>query len=99
MAAAFFAGAFFAAIFLAGAAVTPSPAAFLAVARLVAAFLAAVVFPAAVFRGGYLLTRGSNSKTTRPSSALHAKKALNARRVRMDTNLSSKSVFPVVSSF
>jgi len=56
-----------------------------------------VALPAAVFRGGNLL--GANSKLTFPASGSQASMALKARRVRMLTNLSSKSVFPVASNF
>ena len=86
--AAFFAAAFLAGAFLAGA--------FFAAAFFAGAFAAVLT---AVLRGGYLLTRGSNSNATLSSSAFHAKNALNGRRVRMDTNLSSRSVLPVVNSF
>src|SRR5450830_816157 len=51
---------------------------------------------AAVLRGGNLL--GANSKLTLPSAASHTSMALKARRVRIETNLSSRSVLPVLSS-
>src|SRR5512133_53971 len=79
-------------------------AAFLAAAPVLAA-RAAPVFEAtaalvkgvaAVLRGGNLL--GANSKFTLPASASQASMALKPRRVRMETNLSSKSVLPVASS-
>src|SRR5690606_28758390 len=65
------------------------------------AFLAAAAFLAgaaalaagragAPLRGGNLLSRFSNSKFTLPASASQARKALKARRVRMETNLSSR---------
>src|SRR5690606_13325211 len=82
----FSAGAFFAAG-------TFFAAAFLAGAAALAAGRAG-----APLRGGYLLSRFSNSKFTLPASASQARKALNARRGRMDTNLSSRSVLLVASS-
>src|SRR6185369_9937657 len=66
-----------------------------------AAALAVAVFALAapaVLRGGNLEARGSNSKFTLPASASQARKALNERRVRIETNLSSRSVLPVASS-
>src|SRR5512145_1324759 len=86
------AGALVAAVFAAALAA----GAFLAAAFLAGAALAAG--RAAVLRGGYLLSRGSNAKFTLPASASQARKALNGRRVRIDTNLSSRSVLPVASS-
>src|SRR5690349_10324348 len=90
-AAAVFAGAtFFAAVvFFAGAAAFPGAAFF--APYFAAGSRAVSVLPAAVLRGGNFDVRGSNSKVTLPSSLFHARKALNARRVRMETNLSSKS--------
>ncbi|MNV40722.1 hypothetical protein D3C71_1323370 [compost metagenome] len=41
---------------------------------------------------------GANSKLTLPASLSHARWALKLRRVRMLTNLSSRSVLPVSSS-
>src|SRR5450830_65985 len=75
-------------------------AAFLAAGALAAAFLAGAALAAApaVLRGGNLLSRGSNSKFTLLAAASQAKKALKLRRVRMLTNLSSRSVLPVLSS-
>ena len=67
-------------------------------AALPAVVLAPAAYLAGVLRGGNLLVRGSNSNTTLSSSAFHDKKALKARRVRLLTNLSSKSVLPVLSS-
>src|SRR5437899_1171217 len=40
----------------------------------------------APLRGGNLLSRGSKAKFTLPASASQARKALNGRRVRIDTN-------------
>src|SRR5690606_33528003 len=86
------AAAFLAAALVAGLEVFTAPAP-------VPRALAAPVFAAAVLRGGYLDSRCSNSKLTLPASLSQARKALNARRVRMLTNLSSRSVLPVASSF
>src|SRR5439155_23621837 len=88
---------------LRGAAAFFAAGAFLAAGVFFAAtFLAAAVLPAGaalpkVLRGGNLLppSRGANSKVTLPSSAFQVRKALKARRVRMLTNLSSRSVLPV----
>src|SRR3954468_14983721 len=55
-------------------------------------------FAGAPLRGGNFEVRGSNSKFTLPASLTHARKALNGRRVRIETNLSSRSVLPVASS-
>src|SRR6187402_3136502 len=85
-AAAFFAGAFFAAGF----------AAALAAAFATGAYFAAGVLPAAPLRGGNF--DGANSKFTLPASLSQARKALNGRRVRMETNLSSRSVLPLANS-
>src|SRR5690606_10746721 len=93
-----------AAVVLRGALGTLAAAVFLAAAFLAgAAFLAAALpvlagAPAAVLRGGNLEVRGSNSKLTLPASLSQARKALKARRVRMETNLSSRSVLPVSSN-
>src|SRR5438105_6809130 len=91
-------GAFGAAAFFAGAAFLAG-AFFAAAPYFAAGSFAAGVLPAAVLRGGNLLARGSNSKVTLPSSLFHARNALNARRVRIDTNLSSRSVLPVSSNW
>src|SRR6188472_3486185 len=83
-AAAFFAGAFLAAGFAAALAALATGAYF------AAGSFAAGVLPAAPLRGGNF--DGANSKFTLPASLSHARKALNGRRVRIDTNLSSRSV-------
>src|SRR5829696_7083073 len=63
------------------------------------AFLAAAFFAAGAFaafaglRGGNL--DGANSKFTLSASLSQASMALKGRRVRMETNLSSRSVLPV----
>src|SRR6185369_14748648 len=64
-------------------------------AFLAAAFLAAGAFFAAA---GALAARGWNSKLTLPSFLSKARKALNLRRVLLETKFSSRSVLPVVSS-
>ena len=51
---------------------------------------------AATLRGGNF--DGANSKPTLPACASQTRKALKARRVRIETNLSSKSVLPVSSN-
>ena len=58
--------------------------------------LAAAALAAAPGRGGNF--DGANSKFTLPASASQDSMALKARRVRMLTNLSSKSVLPVANS-
>src|SRR6478672_7912292 len=73
-----------------GAAAFFAAATFLAAGVLAAAFFAAGAALAKVLRGGNLLVRGSNSKATLPSSWFQARKALNARRVRIETNFSSR---------
>src|SRR5688572_5736594 len=89
-------GALGAAAFLAGAAFFAAVLAALATgAYLAAGSFAPGVLPAAPLRGGNL--DGANSKFTLPASLSQARKALNGRRVRMDTNLSSRSVLPVCS--
>ena len=98
-----------------GAAAFLTPGTFLATTFFTAVVLPATVFPATflaatffaagapafanVLRGGNLLVRGSNSNATLASSLFQLKNALNARRVRMLTNLSSRSVLPVASNF
>src|SRR5689334_19315059 len=68
-----------------GAAAFFAAATFLAAGVLAAAFFAAAgAALAKVLRGGNLLVRGSNSKVTLPSSLFHVRKALKARRVRIE---------------
>src|SRR6185312_2896241 len=83
-----------AAAFLAGA-LAGTLRAVLAGAALAAAASGAAVL-AADLRGGNL--DGANSKLTLPASLSHARYALNGRRVRIETNLSSRSVLPLSSS-
>src|SRR5690606_25034989 len=79
-----------------GAAAFFAAGAFLAAATFLAG--AALAAAPAVLRGGNLLSRGSNAKFTLPASLSQTRQALKLRRVRMDTNLSSRSVLPVASS-
>jgi len=66
---------------------------------LAGALAAALAAPAvAVLRGGNFEVRGSNSKFTLPAVASQARKALKARRVLLETNLSSSWVLPDSSS-
>jgi hypothetical protein len=53
----------------------------LAAAFFAGAFLAGALLAAAVLRGGYLLSRCSNSKLTLPAAPSQARKALKLRRV------------------
>ncbi|MNT65648.1 hypothetical protein D3C72_2036470 [compost metagenome] len=75
--------------------------ALVALAAALPAVLVAVlvtVLAAAALRAGNLPSRGSNSKFTLPASLSQARKALKLRRVRLEMNLSSRSVLPVASS-
>ena len=58
----------------------------------------AVTRCALVFLGGYLLLRGSKAKLTLPASGSQARYALKDLLVLMDTNLSKRSVLPVVNN-
>ena len=61
--------------------------------------LAAAAFFAAVLRAaGAFAARGSNSKPTLPSFLSQARKALNLRRVLLETKFSSSAVLPSASS-
>src|SRR5688572_2250056 len=77
-----------------GAAAFFAAGAFFAAAAFLAAVTVGVLVAAKLLRGGNLEVRGSNSKVTLPSSLFHTRKALKARRVRIETNLSSRSVLP-----